>query len=76
MEEKQSSTDNFENFVNFQLFHLKYERILLLKVDFNIGMVKMMDWMSPTSLSGIITFVALFSWGVFLNVKLYNDIGQ
>lgn len=31
------------------------------------------QFMSPTSLSGIITFLVLFSAGVYLNIKVYGS---
>jgi hypothetical protein len=38
--------------------------------------VEWMDWsqfMSPTSVSGIITFVVLFSAGIYFNIKVYGS---
>jgi len=31
------------------------------------------QFMSPTSLSGIITFLVLFSAGIYLNLKVYGS---
>ena len=32
-----------------------------------------MDWFAPTSVSGIITFVVLFSAGIYFNFKVYGS---
>ncbi|MGF6951943.1 hypothetical protein QF028_004448 [Neobacillus sp. B4I6] len=35
--------------------------------------MELSQFMAPTSLSGIITFLVLFSAGVYLNIKVYGS---
>jgi len=35
--------------------------------------MELLQFMAPTSLSGILTFIVLFSAGVYFNIKVYGS---